>query len=108
MGDWKQHHANEAQKVLESELVRGVMEEFASNMRFKLEGLPEYGLKKVVCYAAQVARAQALGFDPELLRLTDEEADEVMLRVAEAAALAGKPVWLIDASVSTNEGGEVD
>ncbi len=40
------------------------------------QALPEYGIAKVANYAAQVARAQALGFDPDLLRLSDEEADE--------------------------------
>jgi len=96
MADWKQHHCSEARRVFESELVREVMEEFAGNMRFELKGLPEYGLRKVVMYAAQVARAQALGFDPELLRLTAEEADAEILRFAEAAALSGKPVWAIE------------
>ena len=65
---WKLDHANEAERVLEHELVKDVMEEFAGNMKFSLSGLPAYGLAKVVCYAAQVARAQALGIDPDELR----------------------------------------
>lgn len=97
MTDWKQHHANEAERVLEDEIVKRVMEEFADNMRFKLEGLPRYGLAKVAGYAAQVARAQALGFDPELLRLSDEEADAQLLAKAKLAAMKGVPVYVIEA-----------
>lgn len=95
MSDWKNHHRKEAEKVLESSLVTEVMEEFAGNMGFKLEGLPGYGMKKIVSYVAQVARAQALGFDPNLLRLSDEEADEQILRVAKIASERGIPVWAI-------------
>ena len=60
--------ANEAAKALDHDLVKNVMEEFAGNMRFELTGLPAYGLAKVAIYAAQVARAQALGINPDLLR----------------------------------------
>jgi hypothetical protein len=95
MSNWKTHHANEANKALEQPLVKEVMQEFADNMRFELRGLPQYGLTKVALYAAQVARAQALGFDPELLRVSEEEADQHALRVAQIAAESGKPVWVI-------------
>ncbi len=98
MADWKQHHANEAEKVLESEMVQNVLTEFAKNMGFKRTGLPEYGLVKIVSYVAQVARAQALGFDPYLLRMSDEEADEQGLMMARVAAEAGQPVWVIEES----------
>jgi hypothetical protein len=100
-GDWKTAHADAATQALEHELVRSVMEEFADNMGFKLEGLPRYGLMKVAHYAAQVACAQALGFDPDLLRLSDEEAEAVMLTMARAAVAAGKPVLRIDESGAT-------
>lgn len=53
-------------------------------------------LTKIATYAAQVARAQALGFDPELLRLSADEADTAMLAQARMAVASGKPVWLID------------
>lgn len=95
MNDWKQHHANEAEKALENEMVQDVLTEFAKNMGFERDGLPEYGLCRIVSYVAQVARAEALGFDPHLLRMSDEEADEQGLRMAQIAAEAGKPVWLI-------------
>lgn len=94
--DWKTVHANESCKALEHDLVTGVMEEYADNMGFKLEGLAKYGLTKVAMYAAQVARAQALGFDPDLLRMSDEEADQVMLARARMMVAAGKPVFRID------------
>lgn len=99
--DWKTVHADAAYQALEHDLVRGVMEEFADNMGFRLDGLPRYGLMKVAHYAAQVARAQALGFDPDLLRLTDGEADVEMLAKARAAVAAGKPVFRIDESGMT-------
>jgi hypothetical protein len=98
--NWKDHHANESGKALDHDLVREVMDEYAKNMGFELEGLPRYGLMKVAMYAAQAARAQALGFDPDLLRMSDGEADEQMLQLAEAAALAGKPVWFFGAGSS--------
>lgn len=97
MSDWKEHHANEAEKALAHELVRGAMEEFAANMGFVLDGLPKYGLTKVAAYAAQVARAQALGFDPDLVRLSSEEANEQLLRVARRASERGVPVWVVEA-----------
>jgi hypothetical protein len=96
MSDWKQHHANEAEKALDNEMVRNAMQEFARNMGFQLDGLPAYGLAKVAHYAASVARAQALGFDPDLLRLSAGEATERQLALAEEAALSGKPVWVIE------------
>ena len=93
--DWKQHHANEAEKAVVHPIVEDAADEFADNMGFKREGLPGHGLMKVASYAAQVARAQALGFDPELLLMSAEESDASALRLARLAAQAGKPVWLI-------------
>jgi len=98
VSDWKQQHADAADAVFDAAMVRDVMEEFAANMGFQLDGLPGYGLHKVVSYAAQVARAQALGFDPELLRLSDDEADAATLAVARAMVAAGKPVLRLDES----------
>lgn len=95
-GDWKQAHANLAEQAIDHPLVVGVMEEFAANMRFELKGLPAYGLAKVALYAAQVARAQCLGFDPELLRLTPDEGNAAMMRLAAEAVLTGFPVHAID------------
>lgn len=88
MSGWKQEFADEAEKALQHPLVENVMEEFAGNMRFKLEGLPEYGLRKVAAVAAQVARAQALGIDPDTLRLTPEEARGVQMDIALRMALS--------------------
>ena len=95
MSDWKQHHANEAEKATFHLLVQEVMAEYADNMGFELKGLPRYGLLKVANYAAIVARAQALGFDPDLLRLTPQEANSELLRKAAEAAVRGVPVYLL-------------
>lgn len=96
MADWKEAHANHAREALDHELVQEVMDELAGNLGEVGNSLVEYGIEKVALYAAQVARAQALGFDPDLLRLSSEEADEESLRLARAAVEAGKPVFLID------------
>lgn len=95
MADWKKKHADDAEAVFDNESVQMVMDEFADNMGFKLEGLPKYGMHKVVSYVAQVARAQALGFDPELLRHTAEEADVAGLALARTAVAKGVPTWVI-------------
>lgn len=109
MTDWKRHHTDEAEKAWENEMVQNCLTEFAGNMGFKREGLPEYGLSKIVSYVSQVARAEALGFDPMLLRLSPQEADESLLRLAEIAAETGKPVWVIDApDPDPKEGGTTD
>lgn len=77
--------------------VESVMEEYASNMGFDPKhGLPAYGMMKVAMYAAQVARAQALGIDPELLRMSGEEQNSEILRRAAEAAFAGVPVIMLD------------
>jgi hypothetical protein len=101
-GDWKRHHANEAEKAHEQPLVQSAVEEFIDNMKRNhgvdpSEGLPSYGLHKVLATAMIVARAEALGFDPELLRLSRTEATEQQLRLAQMAAEQGKPVWAIEA-----------
>lgn len=103
MSDWKQCHANESEKAVDHEMVAYVRGELAENLGVTGQALPEYGIRKVALYAAQVARAQALGFDPELLRLSDEEADEHALRLAQIAVEAGKPVWLITATDQEGE-----
>lgn len=97
MSDWKQHHADESEKAIEHELAENAIQEFAKNMKLDLDGLPGYGLQKVCSAVAQVARAQALGFDPDLLRLSPEEASEELLRLAQAASEAGVPTWTIEA-----------
>ena len=93
--DEKQAFANEAEKALDHPLVRDVIEEFADNMGFALEGLPFYGIMKVAMYTATVARAQALGIDPDELRHTPEEADAAMLRKMHAAVDAGVPTMVV-------------
>ena len=95
MIDWKKSHANEAEAFADHRLVEDVLDEFAMNMNFKREGLPAYGLMKIVNYVAQVVLARARGFEPELLSMTESEADEVQLRIMQAFAEAGKPVVVV-------------
>jgi hypothetical protein len=95
VSDWKKVHANAAEAALRHDLVKGVMAELASNLGVAGQPLPEYGIAKVASYAAQVARAQALGFDPNLLRLSDAEADADLLAIARKAVETGSPTWVI-------------
>lgn len=99
MTDWKNKHANDSLKALEHEIVRDVEREYIDNMRgYGVDlgkGLPSYGLHKVMLYVAQVARAQALGFDPDLLHATPAEATEAQLELARQMVEAGMPVTVI-------------
>lgn len=94
--DWREKFVKDADRALTHQLVDDVMREFADNMGFDPDkGLPSYGLHKVAHYVAIVTRAQALGIDPDLLRLTPTEANSEMLRLAAEAALSGIPVTVI-------------
>jgi DNA-binding MurR/RpiR family transcriptional regulator len=96
--DWKQDFANDAEKAINHDLVRFVVEEFIDNMSPSVDlskGLPRYGLTKIMHYAAMVARAQAIGIDPETLRLDAKEATAEMIALAEHAHRLGKPVIVI-------------
>lgn len=95
MADWKNAHANEADEFAKHELIDDVLTEFAGNMNFKREGLPEYGLQKIVRYVAQIVLARARGFDPDLLRSTPEEVTEHQLALLRAFEEAGKPVFVV-------------
>lgn len=96
MTDWKDAHANAASNSIEHPLVEQVIEEFMDNIGLADSGLPAYGIRKVALYAAQVARAHALGFDPELLRATPEESTSHQLDMAARAVLEGIPVHMIE------------
>lgn len=94
--DWKTRHVKESEKAVAHELVQGVMAELRDNLGVSDTGLPAYGIAKVALYAAQIARAQALGFDPDLLRLTESEATSEQLRLAAEAVFSGIPVVTFD------------
>jgi hypothetical protein len=96
-GDWKQQHAAESEKALEHPIVASAIVELRDNLGVSENSFPAYGIAKVATYAAQVARAQALGIDPEDLRLTADEARSEMLRLAAEAAFDGVPVDILDA-----------
>lgn len=100
--DWKKQHANDSERAMEHELVRGVMDEFTENVKNcgYSPNLFAYGLNKVCLYVAQVARAQALGFDPDTLRMNPEESADFMEKMAEAAVRAGKPVIVVNKNSS--------
>ena len=97
MSDWKNAHANEANRAIEHELVEDVIAELLDNLGIADGGLPAYGIRKVARYAAMVARAQALGFDPNLLRLSNSEATSEQLRIAAEAVRLGIPTHMIEA-----------
>lgn len=92
--DEKQAFANEAEKALDHPLVIEVMEELCFNLRVPFDGLPRYGLRKVALYVATVARAHALGIDPDTLRMTDDEATDFQMDLARTAVEAGQPVFI--------------
>lgn len=94
--DWKNEHANQASASIKHELVEGVIGEFMENIGLADKGLPAYGIRKVAHYAAMVARADALGFDPDLLRMTNEEAMSHQLDLATRAVVSGVPVHMLD------------
>lgn len=92
----KQAFANEAEKALDHALVKDVIEEQLGNLGRTDDGLARYGLTKIAMYTASVARAQALGIDPDDLRHTPEEANASLLRTARAFVAAGKPALRVD------------
>lgn len=104
MSDWKNNHANEACKFAKHSFVEIVLDEFALNMKFKREGLPEYGLQKIVLYIAQVVLARAKGFDPDLLEMSQDEATAEQWKLIEAFNKAGKMPY----TVSFNGGSDAN
>lgn len=93
--DWKQRHANDSETATEHELVMNAVANIAQNLGILKGSLPWLALLKIANVAAQVARAEALGFDPDLLRLTEDEANDEATRRAAELVLAGVPVRVI-------------
>src|SRR5690606_31814571 len=96
MNDWKQAHADEAERFAQHPLIEDVLSEFADNMNFQRKGLPEYGLWKIVGYVAQVVLARARGFEPDVLRMNNDEFMEVQRRRMNHLVDAGVPVIMTD------------
>lgn len=96
MSDWKQKHAHDAERALQHDIVRDVIKEQLLNLNAEHDAMVKYLLTKIASYAAQVARAQALGFDPDLLRMTDAEANASMLAIAKRAVELGTPVIIVE------------
>lgn len=99
----RQQFANEAEKALSHPLVVGVIDEQLVNLGASRGSLVHYGLSKIAMYAATVARAQALGIDPDALRASPEEANDALMVRAER--LAGLGVLVI---VVSDDSGEDD
>ena len=97
---WKQIHADASCEALDHQLVKNVIDELMWNLSAcysvnQNDSFVLYGCRKVAMYAAQVARAQAQGFDPNLLKLTEDEGNKELMLMAEALVRAGKPVTLL-------------
>jgi hypothetical protein len=92
-------HATAAEKALDHELVKKVIKEqygnITQNFGAEPEGLIHYGLLKIARYAAQVARAEAEGFDPDLLRVSPERATEMQMELMAMALAADKEVFVV-------------
>lgn len=71
----KDAFANEAEQALKHELVTEAVDELVFTLRRgdHREGLVRYGIRKIAMYVATIARAHALGIDPDVLRITDKE-----------------------------------
>jgi stalled ribosome rescue protein Dom34 len=97
---WKQDHANASEHAFKHELVVGVIEEYLDNLSHnfgvsKDDAFVRYGLKKCMSYAAQVARAEALNIDPDLLRADAAAITEQQTIIIEEAERAGVPVIVV-------------
>ncbi len=95
MTDWKQTIANLAAAVVDHDLVQDVCHEQAQNFHIPYSGLHRYGLEKVASYAATVAIAQTFGIDPDLLRLTPDEANTELMKMAAEAVGQGVPTFIM-------------
>jgi hypothetical protein len=96
--DWKKQFANDAERAILHPLTQENIDELLFNLRSDRNGLPYYGILKLCNVVAQVARADAMGIDPELLRLSADEVNEWLGKMIEAFADAGKPVIVVDGS----------
>jgi UDP-N-acetylmuramyl tripeptide synthase len=93
--DEKQAFVNEAEQAYKHPLVKSVVQELLFNLRAEGDALVSYGIHKVANAVAIVARCQALGIDPEELRMTDEEIATHMERMAQIALEAGKLIMVV-------------
>lgn len=87
--------ADAGDKALAHPLVQLVIKEQLGNFGAKDNGLVSYGLHKIAAYAAQVARCQALGIDPDVLRATRREVWEHQLDLMANALAADKEVIVV-------------
>ncbi len=94
--DEKQALANEAEKALSHDLVTNAREEALRNHGGKEGDLLWCSFAKVAMYTASVSRAQALGINPDELRLSSEESRASLQARARRSVELGKPTFLID------------
>lgn len=96
----KKNFANEANNVLDHPIAKDVIDEFKDNLKRNPDvkpdsGLWNYGLMKILTHVSQIARAQALGIDPEQLRMSEEEQAAWCELLAQTASDAGKDVFVV-------------
>lgn len=98
-GDEKQAFANEAEKALDHELVQKVIDESMENLSnygIAMDNkLVRRGFLKVAMYTATVARALAMGIDPEELRMTPLESNQSILEQTRRVSERGIPVVVV-------------
>ena len=94
--DWKQRHANSAEKALSHPLVTDVVDELLRNLGEDRAGLVFYGIMKVAMVTASVTLAQARGIDPDALRLTPEESARRLMERGRRIAEAGGTVLFVE------------
>lgn len=97
--NWKHEHAKEADKLTKHGIIESVLTEFAHNMHFERDGLPEYGLQKIVSYVAQVVLAAAKGINPDMLCLSPEEAKTELIKWATAFEESGHKLVVVSHSL---------
>lgn len=99
--DWKQAHAEASAAADEHPIVQQVIDNLVENLTNNFgpvagNQLVRASIQKVAHVGAQVARAQCLGFDPDLLRLTPDEANSALMRQAAEMVFRGVPTQIVD------------
>lgn len=91
----RQEFANETEKAIFHPITERAIEELLFNLNKDQSSMEYYGIIKLCNTVGQVARAQALGIDPEILRMSDAEAQEAMLQMVNVFAANGGKVIVV-------------
>jgi len=84
-----------AKAVKETPEVDEVLSEFAFNMQFEREGLPEYGLQKIVRYVAIAAFCATKDISLDAFRMSAEDVEAYQRNLIAKAVEAGVPTVVI-------------